>query len=216
MLEATESTRSLQWTAPAARQTATIMSIATEVPGAQVYAVEDSPDALPFLRRNVEAEAAHVVVVEGDVRKLTTLEALNGSVDVVISNPPYVPEAASVAPEVGHDPAGAVFAGVDGLAVAGLLEGVDEAGHGVRLRGRPARPQRLLPPAGHARCGRAATAAAGVVVATARAEQERTGRDQADRRCTPLEPHRNPPQVWPTPRGGGLVGSAGSHRRGRN
>jgi release factor glutamine methyltransferase len=93
------------------------LAVADEVPTAQVYAVEDSPEALPFLRRNVDAEAAAVVVVDADIRKLSTLDALNGTVDVVISNPPYVPTSTSVAPEVRHDPAMAVFAGADGLAL---------------------------------------------------------------------------------------------------
>ena len=93
------------------------LAVAGEVPGAQVYALEVSAEALPFLRRNVAAETSSVVVIEGDVRKLTTLEALNGSVDVVLSNPPYVPAATPVAAEVRHDPMIAVFAGSDGLSI---------------------------------------------------------------------------------------------------
>jgi release factor glutamine methyltransferase len=46
------------------------------------------------------------------------LSTLDGRVDVVLCNPPYVPDAVAVPPEVAdHDPAGAVFGGADGLAV---------------------------------------------------------------------------------------------------
>jgi release factor glutamine methyltransferase len=55
-------------------------------------------------------------------------------VDLVLCNPPYVPEAAPVAPEVAdHDPAEAVFGGPDGLAV---------------IRGVIARAAALLRPGG--------------------------------------------------------------------
>ena len=43
------------------------------------------------------------------------LRELRGRVDVVVSNPPYVPAAVAVSPEVHADPGDAVFAGADGL-----------------------------------------------------------------------------------------------------
>jgi release factor glutamine methyltransferase len=89
------------------------LAAADEAPAAQVYAVEKSPAALEYLRRN--AAGTPVVVVEGDIDDITTLDALNASVDVVLSNPPYVPEATEVGPEVRHDPPEAVFGGEDGL-----------------------------------------------------------------------------------------------------
>jgi release factor glutamine methyltransferase len=88
-------------------------SVLDEVPGVRVIAVERSPDALPRLRRN----AAGARVVEGDVTDPALLEELHGLVDVVLSNPPYVPAGVQVEPEVRADPAEAVFAGPDGLAV---------------------------------------------------------------------------------------------------
>lgn len=89
------------------------LAIAHEAPGSTVYALERSPAALTWLRRN--AEGAHVTVVAGDVRDPSVLSELDGRVDVVVSNPPYVPAAIEVDPEVRADPADAVFAGVDGL-----------------------------------------------------------------------------------------------------
>ena len=90
------------------------LSIAREVPGATVYAVELLPDALAWLERNAGTEIA---VVAGDLTDPTLLVQLNGRVDVVVSNPPYVPLGTDVEPEVRADPAQAVFAGADGLAL---------------------------------------------------------------------------------------------------
>jgi release factor glutamine methyltransferase len=91
------------------------VAMATERPGTRVYAVERSPDALPWLRRN--AEPAGVTVVEGDVADPMLLADLRGRTDAVVSNPPYVPAGTAVEQEVRADPAEAVFAGPDGLAV---------------------------------------------------------------------------------------------------
>jgi len=94
------------------------LSVAEEHPGAVVYAVEYQPEALEWLRRN--ASGTSVTVVEGDVTDPATLSTLDGRVDLVLCNPPYVPEGTPVQPEVGvHDPYPAVFGGSDGLAVIG-------------------------------------------------------------------------------------------------
>jgi release factor glutamine methyltransferase len=92
------------------------VSVAQERPGTEVVAVERSPAALPWLRRN--AEGTGVEVVQGDVADPRLLAGMHGRVDVVLCNPPYVPDAVAVPPEVAaHDPAEAVFGGPDGLAV---------------------------------------------------------------------------------------------------
>ena len=95
----------------------------TEVPNAVVYAVERSPEALPWTRRNVDAHGGTVRLVEGDLGD--ALPELDGSVSVVVSNPPYVPDdAVPIDPEVrDHDPAMALYGGPDGLdAVRALAE----------------------------------------------------------------------------------------------
>jgi len=90
------------------------LAIAQERPGATVYAVEVSPDALPWLRRN--ADGTGVTVLAADVRR--PIDALPAGVaDAVVSNPPYVPDGTPVDPEVRADPAAAVFGGPDGLAL---------------------------------------------------------------------------------------------------
>jgi release factor glutamine methyltransferase len=96
------------------------LSIAREHPGAVVVAVERSAGALPWLRRNAAAVSVSgsVKIIEGDAVSAATLRDLDGQVDAVLSNPPYVPGASPVPPEVSdHDPAAAVFAGADGLDV---------------------------------------------------------------------------------------------------
>jgi release factor glutamine methyltransferase len=92
------------------------LSVADEAAPGRVIAVERSPAALAFLRRNIAGTA--VEAVAGDVTDPALLSDLRGGVDVVLCNPPYVPEGTAVPPEVAeHDPADAVFGGSDGLAV---------------------------------------------------------------------------------------------------
>ncbi|MEJ3749648.1 peptide chain release factor N(5)-glutamine methyltransferase [Actinomycetes bacterium KLBMP 9797] len=92
------------------------LAVAQEVPDATVYAVERSPAALSWLRRN--ADGTRVRVVAGDVTDPAVLAELDGRVDLVLCNPPYVPAAVAVPADVArHDPAEAVFAGADGLSV---------------------------------------------------------------------------------------------------
>ncbi|MEU5938784.1 peptide chain release factor N(5)-glutamine methyltransferase [Micromonospora sp. NPDC047548] len=98
------------------------LAVAQEVPAARVVAVERSPAALAWLRRNAADRAAAgdrpVEVVAADVTDPELLAALVGEVDVLLCNPPYVPRAVAVPPEVaGHDPDEAVFGGADGLSV---------------------------------------------------------------------------------------------------
>jgi len=92
-------------------------SVADEAAPGRVIAVERSPAALGYLRRNAEAFAA-VRVVAGDVTDPGLLPDCRSMVDVLLCNPPYVPDGTPVPPEVAdHDPAEAVFGGADGLVV---------------------------------------------------------------------------------------------------
>ncbi|MEU7714200.1 peptide chain release factor N(5)-glutamine methyltransferase [Micromonospora chalcea] len=98
------------------------LAVAQEVPAARVVAVERSPAALAWLRRNAADRAAAgdrpVEVVAADVTGPELLADLTGQVDVLLCNPPYVPRSVTVPPEVaGHDPDEAVFGGADGLDV---------------------------------------------------------------------------------------------------
>jgi release factor glutamine methyltransferase len=90
------------------------MSVAHEVPGATVHAVELDPGAHAWAERNLAGTG--VALHLGDLAD--ALPELDGTVDVVVCNPPYIPLDAweSVAPEVrDHDPSAALWSGEDGL-----------------------------------------------------------------------------------------------------
>ncbi|MEU4195651.1 peptide chain release factor N(5)-glutamine methyltransferase [Kribbella sp. NPDC026611] len=89
-------------------------AVATERPDSVVHAVELSAEAIPWARRNLAGTGA--ILHEGDIDGC--LPELDGLVDAVISNPPYIPLTAweSVTAEVrDHDPALALWSGDDGL-----------------------------------------------------------------------------------------------------
>ncbi|MGW3545052.1 peptide chain release factor N(5)-glutamine methyltransferase [Nocardia niigatensis] len=98
------------------------LAIAHARPDVQVHAVELDPEALAWARRNALQLADEgdtpIDLHAGDVTDPAILEKLNGRVDVVVSNPPYIPEDAELDPEViDHDPHRALFGGPDGLSV---------------------------------------------------------------------------------------------------
>jgi len=89
-------------------------AVATERPDSTVHAVELSPEACVWARRNLAGTGAtlHERDIDG------CLPELDGLVDAVIANPPYIPLTAweSVTAEVrDHDPALALWSGDDGL-----------------------------------------------------------------------------------------------------
>ena len=89
-------------------------ALAVEGAGYEQWALEVSPDAVSYLVRNLSG--TDVRVVEADMAD--GLHELDGTVDLVVVNPPYVPLDAweSVPADVrDHDPEIAVFSGDDGL-----------------------------------------------------------------------------------------------------
>ncbi|GAA2596693.1 peptide chain release factor N(5)-glutamine methyltransferase [Actinomadura fulvescens] len=114
------------------------LSIAQESPRARVHAVEKDPTAFVHATRNIEDldERGQVRLRLDDFG--TALNELNGTVDLVVSNPPYIPmsEWEYVPRDVrDHDPADALWGGGE--------DGLDA----VRVVERTAR--RLLRPGGH-------------------------------------------------------------------
>jgi release factor glutamine methyltransferase len=98
------------------------LAMATEVPQARVWAVENSPEAFPWTRRNVdEVGAPNLELVFGDLA--VALSELDGRAAVVISNPPYVPtgEVPRDAEVHLHDPEAALYGGADGLDVIRVI-----------------------------------------------------------------------------------------------
>ncbi|MBB0247134.1 peptide chain release factor N(5)-glutamine methyltransferase [Streptomyces alkaliphilus] len=105
------------------------LALAQEVPRARVHAVELDERAVGWARRNIASipEGTRVTLHHGNA--LTALPELNGRVDLVISNPPYIPltEWEHVAPEArDHDPQLALFSGEDGL---DTIRGLERAAH---------------------------------------------------------------------------------------
>ncbi|OBJ79739.1 protein-(glutamine-N5) methyltransferase, release factor-specific [Mycobacterium gordonae] len=85
-------------------------------PAARIIGIDDSEAALDYARRN--AEGTGVELLHADIGTPGLLPELDGRVDLVVSNPPYVPDDAALEPEVSqHDPSHAVFGGPDGMAV---------------------------------------------------------------------------------------------------
>jgi release factor glutamine methyltransferase len=93
------------------------VTLAIEFPRARVVATDISPAALEVARRNAERHgvAARIAFLEADVLEGTGVRA-----DLIVSNPPYVPEteAGSLPPDVArYEPHPALFGGADGLDV---------------------------------------------------------------------------------------------------
>jgi release factor glutamine methyltransferase len=103
------------------------LSLALEVPGTTVHAVELSDDAVKWLIRNVsehaaqlEAAGSRVIVHHSNAGDRDLLAKFAGEFAAVVSNPPYIPNAMIPRdPEArDHDPAIALFSGDDGLTAA--------------------------------------------------------------------------------------------------
>ncbi|WEV71976.1 peptide chain release factor N(5)-glutamine methyltransferase [Bifidobacterium sp. ESL0790] len=119
------------------------LSVVTEVPGSEVWAVEYSKSAIQWARRNeriVFGEHSlagyNYHLEQGDATDATMLSQLDGTIDVVVTNPPYVPEAdVPEQPEVrDHDPKMALYGGSsDGVLIPEQI--VTRAAHLLRPGG---------------------------------------------------------------------------------
>lgn len=101
------------------------LAMATEVPHASVHAAENSVEAFVWTKENfarVGADNARLAFID----LAHAFPELDGTVSVVASNPPYVPDAAIPRdPEVRlFDPAAALYGGEDGLDVVRVLSQV--------------------------------------------------------------------------------------------
>ena len=96
------------------------LAIATESKRSSVIAVENSEAALPWLRENVSFIDEKVRILHADAR-----DALIGvKCDVVIANPPYIPDSKELPIDVrGHEPHVALFGGSDGMKIPRLFIG---------------------------------------------------------------------------------------------
>jgi release factor glutamine methyltransferase len=102
------------------------IALAQHWPQARVLGIDDSDAALEYARRN--AAGTNVELLHADATDPGLLTDLDGQVDFVVANPPYVPDGSPVGPEVSHyDPPHAVFGGAAGMTVISAI---------VRLAGR--------------------------------------------------------------------------------
>lgn len=100
------------------------VSMAQEVPGAEVWAIDSSPAAVELAKENAGRHGREITAVHGDVRDPGLLADLAGRVDVIVSNPPYIPFGAEpIDPEVReYDPPAALYGGGgDGLEIPGAV-----------------------------------------------------------------------------------------------
>jgi release factor glutamine methyltransferase len=90
------------------------ISIATEAPNTHVIAVDKSLDAIEWLKQNVAFYDESIRIVQGDVA-----DVLDGvKCDVIVANPPYVPDSQELPKDVANfEPAIALFGGSDGLEI---------------------------------------------------------------------------------------------------
>ncbi|WP_181778632.1 MULTISPECIES: peptide chain release factor N(5)-glutamine methyltransferase [Brevibacterium] len=153
------------------------LSVAHEHPRVRVLGIEREPAALEWSLRNrerVAVGASTVDFVRGDATAVVgDRPDLRSSADVVVTNPPYVPDDARPRePEVAdHDPAAALYGGAGGLEIPALI--IDQA-------------EKLLRPGGLLLMEHGEEQGAGVrelIAATAslrgaRTAQDYTGRDR--------------------------------------
>jgi release factor glutamine methyltransferase len=100
------------------------VSLALEMPAAEVHATDISSGALTVAQQNADDLNAELDMYEGNL-----LDPLSGEFDVIVSNPPYILADAmhSLQAEVAREPSLALDGGNDGLDVirplfAGILE----------------------------------------------------------------------------------------------
>ncbi|MCV7399346.1 peptide chain release factor N(5)-glutamine methyltransferase [Mycobacterium fragae] len=99
------------------------VALAHRRPAARVLGIDDAEAALDYARRNSAGTAVELLCA--DVTDADLLTELDGRVDLVVANPPYVPDAAVLEPEVSqHDPRHAVFGGPDGMTVIAAVIGL--------------------------------------------------------------------------------------------
>jgi release factor glutamine methyltransferase len=97
------------------------VALAREFPGARVVATDISAAALTVAARNA---ARHGVDRQVTFVRADLLEPVQGPVDVIVSNPPYVPSGVELSPDiVRFEPSVALYSGHDGLTLVKRLVG---------------------------------------------------------------------------------------------
>lgn len=84
-----------------------------EIPGSHATAIDISAKALDVARGNAKRHKATITFQHADL--LESLKLLDGDTTALVANVPYVPAGLITSPEINHEPAEALFSGVDGL-----------------------------------------------------------------------------------------------------
>jgi release factor glutamine methyltransferase len=94
------------------------LCIKSEQPRADVIASDINPEAVKLTLENATRLNLEIEVIETSL-----FDGIEGRFDLIVSNPPYLPEldAATLEPEVQREPADALFSGHDGLDLARAL-----------------------------------------------------------------------------------------------
>ena len=103
---------------------ALLLAVLAELPAAQGVGIDRSQGALAVAAANAArlGLTARARLLHADWEMPGWQEALGGPFDLILANPPYVEDAAELAPSVrAHEPAGALFAGADGLEAYRIL-----------------------------------------------------------------------------------------------
>ncbi len=97
---------------------ALLLAVLSQMPEAHGVGIDRSAGALAIAAENAECLglAARARMVRADWGERGWTDQLGGPFDLILANPPYVEEDAQLAESVrGHEPAGALFAGPEGL-----------------------------------------------------------------------------------------------------
>jgi release factor glutamine methyltransferase len=95
-------------------------ALAHHAPRARIVAVDNSSEALEFARRNTVGSPVELRL--GDVLNADLFPDLDRTVDLIVANPPYLPDGVALEPEVAqHDPPRALFGGPDGTTVIAAI-----------------------------------------------------------------------------------------------
>ena len=99
------------------------LAIKAERPDTEVWATDIDPNALAVAQANAKSLGLGVEFRLSDLLADAAVATVAARCDVLIANLPYLPDedAATLQPEVHHDPPAALFGGVDGLGVAERL-----------------------------------------------------------------------------------------------
>lgn len=94
---------------------ALLLAAAPQWPGTEAVGIDRSAEALAVASGNARSLDLAARFEQCDWTQPGWADDL-GTFDLILANPPYVEDAAELAPQVrGHEPAGALFAGADGL-----------------------------------------------------------------------------------------------------